>query len=237
MKRIVIFSSELAGLIGKNRYVSKGEALEKLMCRILNIPNKEETLQSSLNSRQKDIIYEGVGKSESGQQVVTNVTQIKKKIQDLPNVSESDKEELFKFAQKLHYTTHGSKAEDSIKKSVEIQKSIEILKDDVFRKRHLFDVGEYNVFIGGKCDGIAQLEGRETIVEIKNRINRLFRTIPDYEKVQLYSYMYIYKLENGLLIENYNHEKNMIPCRFDSSEWNNYSEELKKVLSNIDLNK
>lgn len=237
MKRIVIFSSELAGLIGKNRYVNKGEALEKLMCRILNIPNKEQTLQSSLNNRQREIIYDNVGKSESGQQVVMNVTQIKKKISELPNVSDTDKDELFKFAQKLHFTTHGSKAEDSIKKSVEIQKSIEILKDDVFRKRHLFDVGEYNVFIGGKCDGIALLDGQETIVEIKNRINRLFRTIPDYEKVQLFSYMYIYKLENGVLIENYNHEKNMIPCKFDPTEWSNYSEELKTVISKMSLNK
>ena len=43
--------------------------------------------------------------------------------------------------------------------------------------------------IRGKIDGILTEEGQPVIVETKTRRNRLFRSIPLYEKVQIETYM------------------------------------------------
>jgi hypothetical protein len=233
--RIVIFASELSALVGKNRYVLQGDALEKLVCRIVGMPTREQKIENSLSEKQRDIIYGAAGKCDLSQQVVDNVVEAKKKIYDLPDISREEKDELCNFAERVHFTSHGSKSEECIKKSVENQKSIQISKDDIFRKKHVFDINNHSVYIGGKCDGVAIFNSKETVVEIKNRIHRLFGTIPEYEKVQLYSYMYIYGIDSGLLIENYNSQKNMIPCIFDKNEWNIYMEELKKTISQINI--
>ena len=46
--------------------------------------------------------------------------------------------------------------------------------------------------IGGKVDGIAfEEDNSKRILEIKNRVNRLFYNLRDYEKIQIYSYMFI----------------------------------------------
>lgn len=233
--RIVVFASELAGLIGRNRYVEQSDALEKLVCRILKTPNKQQKLESSLTSKQRDIIYNAAGKSECSEQVVANVVEAKRKISELAGISTEEKVELCNYAERIHFTSHGTKSEETIKKSVEQNKSIQISKDDQFRKKHIFDIGEYNVFIGGKCDGITTINEFETVVEIKNRIHRLFGTIPEYEKVQLYTYMYVYGINRGLLIENFNNQKNMIACEFNNNEWSSYMDELKKTLAKIQI--
>ena len=58
---------------------------------------------------------------------------------------------------------------------------------------------------GGKVDGIAsvpintnpkgkgkgKLKTKQVILKIKNRVNRLFNEVRDYEKVQCYAYMYL----------------------------------------------
>ena len=70
-------------------------------------------------------------------------------------------------------------------------------KSSKYHKKDLFvienDVDKYmDVWtIGGKVDGIAKnSSGNKIILEIKNRVNKLFNTVRDYEKVQCYAYMY-----------------------------------------------
>ena len=41
-------------------------------------------------------------------------------------------------------------------------------------------------FIGGKIDGLTE---NNILIEIKNRMYRLFKTLRNYEKVQIFSYM------------------------------------------------
>ena len=64
----------------------------------------------------------------------------------------------------------------------------------------LFTIDKYDIYVCGKIDGVLD----NTLIEIKNRRNRLFEFIPIYEQIQTEIYFRLTNLENGKLIQNYN---------------------------------
>jgi hypothetical protein len=230
--RIVIYASELAGLCGRNRYQSQQESIEKFWCRIKKIPNKEQILESKLTNEQKEIIYKNIGTIENTENLTSHIQEIQKVVtthSDFETVE--NKKEICKMVEKLHQTEYGTKKEEMTRVNVEKSHEIDIKKDDVFHSRFLFETPQYKVYLGGKCDGTTIWQGDKTLVEIKNRINRLFHKIPDYEKVQLLAYMYIFKINKSILIENYNCQKNIIEYDFDEQEWIQIMNDLQLLLN------
>ena len=67
-------------------------------------------------------------------------------------------------------------------------------------KMKLFTIDKYDIYVCGKIDGVLD----NTLIEIKNRRNRLFEFIPIYEQIQTEIYFRLTNLENGKLIQNYN---------------------------------
>jgi hypothetical protein len=55
--------------------------------------------------------------------------------------------------------------------------------------------------IGGLIDGFDAKTG--TIIEHKNRRNRLFSHIPMYEKIQMYVYMKVKECKRATLVQTY----------------------------------
>lgn len=50
----------------------------------------------------------------------------------------------------------------------------------------------------GKIDRVEDIDGEAVIVEIKNRMKRLFNKVPDYEQIQVQTYMQIVNLQVNL---------------------------------------
>ena len=59
-----------------------------------------------------------------------------------------------------------------------------------FLKKYIFKTTKYKWSIGGRIDGINESE--TTIIEIKNRVHKLFYNLREYEKVQIFAYMFIF---------------------------------------------
>ena len=99
-------------------------------------------------------------------------------------------------------------------------------------KHKLFSIDDYNFFLCGKIDGIENDE----LIEIKNRKNRLFHKIPEYEQIQIQCYFILTKLEKGKLIENFNDTQNIIITQ-NNIELSNYIIEQLRNVSNIIISK
>jgi hypothetical protein len=52
----------------------------------------------------------------------------------------------------------------------------------------------------GKIDRVEDIDGEAVIVEIKNRMKRLFNKVPDYEQIQVQTYMQIVNLQVPLYV-------------------------------------
>lgn len=72
-----------------------------------------------------------------------------------------------------------------------------------------------NSYIYGKCDGILD----DIIIETKERKNRLFGKVQDYEKIQIYAYMKIFKLKKAKLVENFENETKTYDIKYEQKYW------------------
>ena len=138
-----------------------------------------------------------------------NKEKIMKKMED--EVKE-EKKVLKKNLESLGNRNFGINHENNVLKLFEEKRGARVMEDTRFYKRKLFSTDSLNWFIGGRIDGIME-DG--TIVEIKNRIYRMFYRLRDYERVQIQSYMYIFRAERGVLVESKGGQINMIDVEFN----------------------
>jgi hypothetical protein len=98
-----------------------------------------------------------------------------------------------------------------------------IVKEKKYKKRIIYESTKFNIIIGGKIDGINLETG--SIIEIKNRINKLFYTLREYEKVQIMCYIYLFESVKGDLVEAFkkkdNTAINIIQVDFDQNYMDN----------------
>lgn len=153
-----------------------------------------------------------------------------------------DTKQMKKISEAIHQSTNtrfGIKNEDSVvtiyekltNNSVEISKKY--WKQDIFIIEDDNSDNQPDVWtIGGKVDGISiDRNDNRLILEIKNRVNRLFYTLRDYEKVQIYAYMFALNIKNAHLVECLQHNLNdldnlskninIISVSWDDTFWEN----------------
>lgn len=107
-----------------------------------------------------------------------------------------------------------------------------LTKDDKYTKRRVN--GLLPVFVGGRVDGFATPPVRDgdtvarptVLVEIKNRMNRLFRRVVEYERIQCLTYMHIFNRRCAKLVERMDEEVAVHDVPFDLIEWTEISSDL-----------
>lgn len=92
-----------------------------------------------------------------------------------------------------------------------------------FTKKHIATSDKYEWYLTGKIDGINE-DG--ILVEIKNRVNKLFYQLKDYEKIQVQIYLNMFKMKEAHLVEciknNSGCNINIIPVSYDYDLWKTF---------------
>jgi hypothetical protein len=146
----------------------------------------------------------------------------------LNDLSKDEKKEITKSIENITNTTFGTTNENDITKLYENITSQNFIKDDIYKKKKIITNNLFSIYIGGKIDGIS--EDKKTIIEIKNRVKCLFYKLREYEKVQIISYMYLFNVKNGNLVEALkkkdNTNINIINVEYEDIYMNNIIEKL-----------
>lgn len=248
MRTLCLHASELAALVGRHRYQPRDEALLKLMRRVdargcaafmerrgLADPDAGRALYERLASDDASVSRAVQGALETSSTAATGAAASAAAEQALEAVQGSagaaglgaaELEKVKDHCRSMVYTTYGTHREAAVTDGVRSeQQDTSIVKDDVYRKRMAFELPEHGgdgvrVFVGGKCDGICEGPGGEKyLLEVKNRVNRLFRSVPEYERVQVMAYMFITGLQTCMLVEQRGAEKATHTVDFDASYW------------------
>jgi hypothetical protein len=212
--------SELAIVTGDNPYKTKRDYLidfwkkhdkndyEKYVSYVNFVKETDEDIIKKITVNNKIDIKKELDqciKSKNTEQL----NEIKKEIfKKMDNLSESDKKEVTKSLNNVTNTNFGTKNEDSIKKLYESMTGSSIIKDDKYRKRIIYENDNFKIVIGGKIDGFNASDG--SIIEIKNRVHRLFYSLRDYEKVQIIAYLHLFKCNLGHLVEAHKKDNNTL---------------------------
>ena len=102
-------------------------------------------------------------------------------------------------------------------------------RNSKFYKKTLFSWNNYDIVLVGKVDGMLE----DCVVETKERRNRLFHTLVDYERVQVHCYMWLTGTKRAILHETFDETFMDHEITFDDDFWADCSNRLTTFLSNI----
>jgi succinate dehydrogenase flavin-adding protein (antitoxin of CptAB toxin-antitoxin module) len=249
IKNVSFPASKVSSIIGKNPFCKFDEIFDEMKCRItgdkvksLNdttVLNKEELLKLSKvllpNTiiPEKDLNIETILTVSCNNAVKCDTTQestnieniIKSKIENiLPNHNLT---ELTKFITTDINTKRGITNEDKIIQNYNKKYKTTITDNNSQLYKYPFlEINKnntlYKFHISAKIDGLEN----GILIEIKNRRNRLFGKIPEYEKVQLEIYLRILNLDTAKLVENFNNTTNEHIYTANDELWNFIQENL-----------
>ena len=259
MKNICIYASELAIITGHNKYEDIGEIILKLwkrnynedydetvkyLSKILNTELKEESPEEYLEHISKKNNIKNVSENLNECLKSSNVKELQTKqqtiIKQFESLDKSEKKKLKECIIKKTNTNFGTKYENSAIVKYMEQTGDKVNTVNKFFKKELFQTKNNLWSIGGKIDGIIYNDDKsKTLVEVKNRVSKLFYTVRDYEKVQILTYMNILGLTNAKLVESLKKDNdcniNIINIEFDYLFWENEVEnKLAKFIKNFE---
>ena len=120
------------------------------------------------------------------------------------------------------YTTHGTRSEDKTADKVSATEKVTLTRDDRFYNLDICTIEGVKFVVCGKIDRIEEREdGSRTLVEIKNRTNRLFRRVVEYEYIQVQVYLQMLGLVHARLVEQYNNQVMSHNVDRDEEMWAN----------------
>ena len=235
---IKLISSELAIITGHNKYETKQKVIDTVLNRsgivkkyipkskleesLLSLPTNElniikKELKLDENSTIKDVekvvnramnktLNSNISENESREKA----DEVLKSIPILKCLESSVKQDI--------RMKRGNIKENSNLDKTQAKRNIIIKeRNSKMYERELYNdsEGKFNIVIKGKVDGMND----DIVVETKNRTKRLFNSIPEYEKVQLNSYMFLTDKDKSLHIECYNETQNSTEYHLDKLFW------------------
>lgn len=253
MKIIKLQASNIAKLTGHNKYEPKQKTIDTILnfnkIKKIYIPksNIEDKL-SKMDNETLNLIRKELNLSNT-----TTIQDIEKIVNNLimgqsynKNINEETSKNL--IDEKINNLEGLKQLNSEIKKDLQMKRGNIKEKNnlDIIEKKRNINIGNrnskmyekilytepnniYQLIIRGKMDGITD----NIIIETKNRTNKLFNHIPDYEKVQLECYMYLSGLNKALHIEHFNNNSNEIEYNHDEEFWNQC---LINIIDFIDIN-
>ena len=261
-RNIFMCASDLAVITGHNPYKEKHEIIlkywkkhfkpdyveTKLYMKKHNIDEKIEEnymqcierISKENNIDLKDVksdLYKCLDTKDTENLQAKKEQLIQKVMKKLP---QKHKEEFKESVNHITNTQFGLRFENNGVEIYQQKTGNSVEKSPKYHKQELFIINNEfdNVMdiwtIGGKVDGIAiDKSGNKIILEIKNRVNRLFNVVRDYEKVQCYAYMYTLDIPSihlsEILKSRKNNNMNIFEIDFDEDFWEN------QILNNISL--
>lgn len=208
----------------KNELLIEDKIYKELKVSATNTDKKEELCKISKSLFEK--VADKSIKTKTVEKSKDHQKNLEKKIDKIIDTKKKDMKHVKEYVGGFINKQRGIKNEDKIIKKYENDKKTKVTNNnDCLYKKQLFTLKNHNFYVCGKIDGIENDE----LIEIKNRRNKLFTFMPDYEKVQVEIYLRLTNLKKGRLIQNYNETQSAFDFNLDDKLWNTIITELHTV--------
>jgi hypothetical protein len=233
-------SSKIASLTKYNKYTSNDEYV-KLFIEMLYKKNEElqkydeehnnlkllsneehidEVILKNVNEEAKREIKQLISSEvENNDDLINKTSELKIMINKNKDICEETKVKITKQLNSKINCNYGTNTENNAINIYEVETDNKVYNNNIKLYVH-----KYKHFaICGKTDGFVKINDKEYIFETKNRKNRLFTTIPIYEKIQLLAYTILCKNKNIVFTQCINDKINIkqLDNYMDEDLWNN----------------
>ena len=232
MNRITLRASDVAAIIGRNKYKPRHEVFDDLW--------KKYAPNTFTGKTKKDRAEEALSASESARVVLASALNSRardshevqkiyaealEKVNSDAKLSATQKAEVAEHLRSKVYTTHGTRSEDTTSQKVEAEQGVKWTKDNSFYTYEVCEIGDKKFVVVGKIDRIEERpDGSKVLIEIKNRTNRLFGRVVEYEMIQVQMYLQMLGLVHARLVEQYNTQVLSHDITRDEEMWSNVIE-------------
>lgn len=228
-KVVTIRASEVAAILDRNKFVKRSEIFDTMWKRHSPLTfvgqTKEEVALAALarcdpaEKKLLDTTAQYVARDAIDAR--TQYVEAEKKIKSSITLSLTDKAVVLDQLKSQVFTAHGIRAESKTADLIEEKENVVLLVDEKFYNFPLCVIGETKYQISGKIDRLEQVGNEIILIEIKNRINRLFPTLPDYEFIQVQTYFQIIPLDiqRAKVIQQHQSETSTIMVERDDAVW------------------
>jgi len=241
-KRIVLRASDVAAMVGRHQYKTREE--------VFNDYWKKYSPETFTGQTQRDRANVALRASPTAREVLNCVSQLKPKdsteVQNIvanvrkhinsdTNLTPEQKAEVISHITSNVYTAHGTRSEDLTADKVTADTGKVLHRDNSFYNLDVCEIGQHKFVICGKIDRIEEAQdGSRILVEIKNRTNRLFRRVVEYEFIQVQVYLQMLGLVHARLVEQYNNQVQTHLVDRDEETWvNEIMPELRRFCSQL----
>lgn len=228
-RTVTIKASDVAACIGLNPYKPPSEVRDELW--------KKHWPETFTGRTKHDLADEALGRSGAARSVLAsavsfqaassaealkNFEQARDKIASDQTISHEDRAKIVEHLRSKCFTVHGTRSEDKTAQKVTEDTGARLVRDNTFYKLIILETPECVFNITGRVDRIEEgPDGSRTLVEIKNRTRGFFRTLKEYENIQVQVYLQMLGLVHAKLIEQYNSQTNTVPVERDEELWAN----------------
>lgn len=234
---LMLYASQVAAAIGCNRHKKPNDALDLMWERLApetfyaalrrnGVASEAEKIDKILDTDERArLVFEtSMLACATSSDVASKYDSVSKRIEHFESLSPEDRKLIDAAVKRNLYTNYGTASEHHALVKVR-EMGIAAHPDPAFYKDCIGDVasGTVEVWIGGKIDAIT--EDRSLVLEIKNRIRRLFYRVPFYEIVQVQCYLHLLNVSRGAVVECLttspdNSHINIVSVRRDRDLWN-----------------
>ena len=211
----MIFASEVPVIAQLNKYRNIEDVFYKTWKRVdpaqvarmerqLTVLSPEDQIEHTVEEAgAKDIVTKAIKQSSTlayGAELNQVTESLAQEIRQLPDVTVDTKDQLVSHFTSEIQKEYGARSEAKAISHYESMRK-ESVRDNnnKFYKLFLGKVGNTDVFVGGRVDG---LNNRGRVVEVKNRMKKFFDPLPKYDVAQLQTYLQILDCNEGELIEH-----------------------------------
>lgn len=230
---ICVYASQVAMCIGENRHKNVSDAVMMMWQRIApasfrqalhrnNCTTDEERLRALMDVRGdvRALVSKSMTSAISSAEVSSCYANAQAELEKA-HLDREERRLVDDALRKNLYTSYGTHAESEMFVYIRDVLRIPCRTDSKFYKRHMGTVDGIPWYVGGKIDAIS--EDGDILIEIKNRVNRLFMRAPSYEVAQVQAYLELLDVDQGIIVECLKDSQgvhtNTIPLLRDRRYW------------------
>tara|TARA_B100001559_G_scaffold37027_1_gene27783 strand:+ start:7311 stop:8519 length:1209 start_codon:yes stop_codon:yes gene_type:complete len=221
--KIVLKASDVAGIMGRSQYRQPLEVVDELWNKY--VPStfagqtKEQIAVKVINTSNvaKDLLRDAEQfKSTNSSSVDQKFRAVSNQLEKNSGLQKTELDAARDYIRKTLYTNHGTRHEKTTADNYENMR-----EDPTFYTYDVCTLAGTTYQIVGRIDRVRDNEdGTKTLVEIKNRMKGLFRTVRDYEEIQCQTYMEMLGIDDCVLIEQYDVKRLPHDIKRDRHMWN-----------------
>jgi hypothetical protein len=229
-KVVTIRASEVAAILDRNKFVKRSEIFDTMWKRhapaTFSGQTKDEIALSALErcdpAEKSLLVATAQYRAKDAIDAKTQYVKAEKTIKSSITLSPIDKAVVLDQLKSQVFTAHGIRAESKTADLIQEKENVVLQVDEKFYNFPLCVIGGTRYQISGKIDRIEQVDDEIILVEIKNRMNKLFTTLPDYEFIQVQTYFQIIPLDiqRAKVIQQHQSETSTIMVERDDAVWN-----------------